>query len=89
MKTEIPELKKRVEEMLNDAIGKHQKGFYLRVVDHRSEDDWIHLFVQPDRPNINAEEYVRVLAEVETSLEDKNPDVNLLLVPVAPAEAEA
>ena len=82
--------KQEVIELVKRHLDNHQPNdFKLSVVPEatREEDDWWYVGIKPNRQIRRQYDYYNVLAEVELEIEDefetKNPELNILLVPVS------
>ena len=71
---------------LASTCQKRGVGFELEIVGNEEKDGWLHLFVRPKSVSTSAEDFVRVLAEVEMRTEDEFHGLQILLVPVSPPE---
>ncbi|HYE62437.1 MAG TPA: hypothetical protein VD997_10605 [Phycisphaerales bacterium] len=80
----VGDIKKLVQERLNDAAAR--LSFRLNVTTDKLVEGWIYLVVEPDRDNVEIEDYVQVLSKVEQELEQKHKGLHLLLLPALPAD---
>lgn len=84
MKFDVEAVKDRVQKRLDDEF--RRTRFRLRIVGSKEEDETeLHLFVQPDKPDIHSEDFASSLASIEDEVEQEYDGLFLLLVPTAPA----
>jgi hypothetical protein len=74
----ITQIVDKVRRRLQEA---ESEGIYLKVVDHKFEDDWLWIAVVPSRPGVRASEHASFMSRVERGIRAEGDD-NVLLVPV-------
>ena len=68
---------KKVEQQLEAA---RANGVYLKVTEHRLDDDWLYVVVVPERPGTRASDHADLMSQIERDLRNAGDD-HVLLVP--------
>lgn len=77
MRPQIREIVAKVEEQL---VAAEQDGVFLKVANHRLDDDWLYVIVVPARPNVRASDHARLMSQIERNLRREGAE-RVLLVP--------